>query len=687
MSKEFYDAVRDVLGAEGGYVNEKTDLGGETNMGIATNFVTASDIKKVLGKQVEIEDLTRKQVIQIYKELYWEPYHCELLDNAFGAAFFDMSINQGKPVLALRAAGLGNKQWPDIADEYKKIYLKDPSICYGSQGFLNEMSATKIYIGAEYKGKSLAIRNAAMRKAIAAKIEELGPEKFWDQHASKAFSQLYKKPSQLWVPQMAKAVNDKYRENPSEFLFRFHAHRLLDYNEKTNKSTYLNGWTKRALGEHLKSIKKHGEKVDLMSVNVDRVDNALHQELYEMVNPGEVIPWPIDTVIFECAYHDANREFYKALDLDEKFDYKKSYFEQMKDQEPKKYDKVLKAMTSSAHSRLKEGMQYNRRHKISLEDMGKKLKDNYSLQTQVTTNIMAKMARDLSGKPHFTNLEFYGYVKRCLDMQVIVSRHFNPQNDPKTKDNQSKLVDAVSKIIEAANPEKPVAAETDAVKADDAKVEEKTDEIETFLIKKSTTDNQEDKSVEPFSSGGRFWTKAAALTAILAYGKKFMAPVIRKVSEKGVGSLAGRLGGIFFKRSLPIVGVLWGTHSLMKAETTGDRWKSLAQIALSAAPLITLIPGVNVAFGVVAVCATVASLAVECIPVNKNKDASTQLASKPLSGIFGNSKENVKGREMDTDSTDFSQTAAMWEKNQLKDNPALVDKEIALISPDRDGRA
>jgi len=72
---------------EGGYVFDKYDPGGETNMGISKRSYPHLDIK----------NLTRKQAIEIYRKDFWEPLRPMLLPARLRLCLFDCAINQGKP--------------------------------------------------------------------------------------------------------------------------------------------------------------------------------------------------------------------------------------------------------------------------------------------------------------------------------------------------------------------------------------------------------------------------------------------------------------------------------------------------------------------------------------------------------------------------------------------------------------
>ena len=62
MLKTFDEIIEVTLHHEGGYVHDPTDLGGETNYGIAKRFYPKVDIK----------NLTKDGAKEIYKKDYWD---------------------------------------------------------------------------------------------------------------------------------------------------------------------------------------------------------------------------------------------------------------------------------------------------------------------------------------------------------------------------------------------------------------------------------------------------------------------------------------------------------------------------------------------------------------------------------------------------------------------------------------
>jgi len=83
----FNIAIEKLLKVEGGYANNPSDRGGETNYGIAKKYHPNLDIK----------NLTRDAAIQIYKKEYWDPFNFDLLLNPdVATAALDTVVNQGQ---------------------------------------------------------------------------------------------------------------------------------------------------------------------------------------------------------------------------------------------------------------------------------------------------------------------------------------------------------------------------------------------------------------------------------------------------------------------------------------------------------------------------------------------------------------------------------------------------------------
>ncbi len=81
----FETAFRFTIGAEGGYVNDVRDPGGETNWGISKRSYPDIDIKA----------LTQEQAQTIYRSDYWQAASCERMPPKIAVAVFDAAVHHG----------------------------------------------------------------------------------------------------------------------------------------------------------------------------------------------------------------------------------------------------------------------------------------------------------------------------------------------------------------------------------------------------------------------------------------------------------------------------------------------------------------------------------------------------------------------------------------------------------------
>jgi len=78
-------AIVHVLNAEGGYVNNPNDLGGETSYGISKRWYP----------HLDIFNLTLTKAVDIYYQDYWLKNKCHLLPPSIATMVFDTAVNQG----------------------------------------------------------------------------------------------------------------------------------------------------------------------------------------------------------------------------------------------------------------------------------------------------------------------------------------------------------------------------------------------------------------------------------------------------------------------------------------------------------------------------------------------------------------------------------------------------------------
>jgi lysozyme family protein len=82
----FKKAFEKVLEFEGGYVNDKKDIGGETKYGIS----------KKAFPNVDIKNLTLNEAKEIYKKVYWDKIKGDEINNQkIAEIIFDTAINMG----------------------------------------------------------------------------------------------------------------------------------------------------------------------------------------------------------------------------------------------------------------------------------------------------------------------------------------------------------------------------------------------------------------------------------------------------------------------------------------------------------------------------------------------------------------------------------------------------------------
>lgn len=90
----FQLALQFVLKWEGGYVNNPNDLGGATNKGITQK--TYNSWRKTKGlSNIDIRNITDKEVQEIYYQNYWLKAGCEKMTPKFAILCFDTAVNMG----------------------------------------------------------------------------------------------------------------------------------------------------------------------------------------------------------------------------------------------------------------------------------------------------------------------------------------------------------------------------------------------------------------------------------------------------------------------------------------------------------------------------------------------------------------------------------------------------------------
>lgn len=160
-TQNFQHALNWILAAEGGYVHDPDDAGGETHFGISKRSYPALNIKT----------LTRAQAVDIYRKDFWRRYRLDELPLPVALVVFDTAVNSGayyatvflQQAVGARADGiLGDKtivatlardpRW--IVSEYlgrRALYCHDIVLANSSQarflrGWFNRLFDLQTYI-------------------------------------------------------------------------------------------------------------------------------------------------------------------------------------------------------------------------------------------------------------------------------------------------------------------------------------------------------------------------------------------------------------------------------------------------------------------------------------------------------------------------------------------------------------
>lgn len=131
----FGQAMRFVLGQEGGEVNHREDPGGYTKWGIAQAF----------NPQVNVATMTLDQAKRIYREKYWEVIAGDKLPWPLAATVFDMAVNAGTGTALRLLDGVG----ADVAkyNEARRSYYRSlrQFETFG-EGWLNRVNDIETFI-------------------------------------------------------------------------------------------------------------------------------------------------------------------------------------------------------------------------------------------------------------------------------------------------------------------------------------------------------------------------------------------------------------------------------------------------------------------------------------------------------------------------------------------------------------
>jgi lysozyme family protein len=130
--QKFQRALACILTAEGGYVNDPQDAGGETKYGISKRAYPQENIRR----------LTKERAAQIYQRDYWNACQCDAMPWPLALFVFDAAVNQGIRAAAQclqRAAGvpddgkIGSQTLAALndGDALAARFMAERALCYG----------------------------------------------------------------------------------------------------------------------------------------------------------------------------------------------------------------------------------------------------------------------------------------------------------------------------------------------------------------------------------------------------------------------------------------------------------------------------------------------------------------------------------------------------------------------------
>lgn len=144
----FDDAFNKVVKAEGGYVNDPDDKGGETYLGISRKAHstskmweiidkikkansaanTNSKLTKLLKQNTELDNIAKS----IYKSKYWDKLRCDEFNNKeLAFQIFDMGVNAGvSTAIKLLCNINGVKATNTVTDDLLKLTNRDEKKSY-----------------------------------------------------------------------------------------------------------------------------------------------------------------------------------------------------------------------------------------------------------------------------------------------------------------------------------------------------------------------------------------------------------------------------------------------------------------------------------------------------------------------------------------------------------------------------
>lgn len=94
MSTRFDYCMRFIAKWEGGFVDDKDDRGGRTNLGVTQATLNEFNKRRNLPEQ-DVLTLTAEKAREIYYTNYWMPAKCDRMPEPLDLVMFDTAVNMG----------------------------------------------------------------------------------------------------------------------------------------------------------------------------------------------------------------------------------------------------------------------------------------------------------------------------------------------------------------------------------------------------------------------------------------------------------------------------------------------------------------------------------------------------------------------------------------------------------------
>lgn len=233
MSDRNFEVALDFLfPSEGGYVNNKSDKGGPTNMGVTQSTYNRYRQEKGLPLS-DVKNITKSEAKEIYYKMYWKVSGADKVsDPNLAVALFDTAVLHG-PAVAIgldKNSGGNINKFLDLRQEtYDKIVSADPTQKEFYQGWNNRLNNLRNSIqNGKFVDKSVKTADTFDKSALffgheiftPAQIKSMSTAEF-RKNAAQLFDQLRRNEIALpktdmlenWIVRLKQVQDKAFKDN------------------------------------------------------------------------------------------------------------------------------------------------------------------------------------------------------------------------------------------------------------------------------------------------------------------------------------------------------------------------------------------------------------------------------------------------------------------------------------------